>query len=176
MHRILSFCVIGAATLLVGCADQNEDIKQRMETAKAGMNRNVTPIEKVKPYDPLSYDAATLIEPFNALKAKIEGDRSGASLPEQNRPRQPLEDFPLESLKLVGIFHGKSGTFAQILANGRGHQVQVGHYLGQNFGKIIKIETKKNEERIVIREVIRDADGKDEEKETELLLDSRGVK
>ena len=44
------------------------------------------------------------------------------------------------------------------------------------FGKVIKIVTQKNEERLVIREVIRDADGKDEEKETELLLDSRGVK
>ena len=176
MTKSLSVCLASCVVLLFGCGANNEDIKQRMESAKAGMNRNVTPIEKVKPYIPLEYDASSLIEPFNALKAKIEGDRAGAALPEQSRPRQPLEEFPMESLKLVGIFQGKNATFAQILANGRGYQVTVGSYLGQNFGKVIKIVTQKNEERLVIREVIRDADGKDEEKETELLLDSRGVK
>ena len=46
------------------------------------------------------------------------------------------------------------------------HRVQVGNYVGRNFGKIINIQ----EDRIDIREITRDAQGRYEEREASLAL------
>jgi type IV pilus assembly protein PilP len=86
-----------------------------------------------------------------------------------------LEDFPIETLKLVGIFQDKSRLIAQVIANGRGYQVKVGNYVGQNFGRVVRIITAKNEERIVVKELVKDADDQWVERESELLLDTRGA-
>ena len=115
------------------------------------------------------------MDPFSPLKAKIAGDRQGASLPDMNRPREPLEEFPLESLKLVGIFQDKTRLIAQLVVNGRGYQAKVGSYVGQSFGRIVRVVTIKNEERIVVKELVKDADDQWVERESELLLDTRGA-
>lgn len=168
--------IVVFAVLLAGCsAEEHQDLRDWMRDQEKGMRGKVDPLPQVKPYEPQAYEAASLIDPFSTLKAKIEGDRRGASLPDLNRVREPLEEFPIESLRLVGILQDKQRLIAQVLANGRSYQVRVGNYLGQNFGRVVRIVTAKNEERIVIKELVKDPDDQWVEKESELLLDSRGV-
>lgn len=167
---------LALVVLLSACGgEEHKDLRDWMKEQENGMRGRVEPLPQVKPYEPQSYDSASLIDPFSTLKAKVEGDRRGTSLPDLNRAREPLEDFPLESLRLVGIFQDKQRLIAQVLANGRSFQVKVGNYVGQNFGRVVKIVTSKNEERIVIKELVKDPDDQWVEKESELLLDSRGV-
>jgi type IV pilus assembly protein PilP len=171
---LLAFAL--AFTVLSGCgSDEHQDIREWMKNEERGMRGRVEPLPQVKPYEPRPYEGASLIDPFNMLKVKVEGDRSSANLPDLNRPREPLEEFPLEGLRLVGILQDKQRLIAQVIANGRSHQVRVGNYIGQNFGRVVRIVTTKNEERIVIKELVKDPDDQWVEKESELLLDSRGA-
>lgn len=164
------------ATLLAGCgSDEHQDVREWMKEKERGMRGRVDPLPQVKPYEPKPYEGATMIDPFNTLRVKVEGDRSAANLPDLNRPREPLEEFPLESLRLVGILQDKQRLIAQVIVNGRSHNLKVGNYVGQNFGRVVRIVTTKNEEKVVIKELVKDPDDQWVEKESELLLDSRGA-
>ena len=60
--------------------------------------------------------------------------------PDAGRSREPLEDFPLDALKLVGTMSLDWQNWALINApDGQIYRVVVGSYLGQNTGKIIEI-------------------------------------
>lgn len=173
--RITQSALILLASL-VGCSgEEHQELRAWMREQEQGMRGRVDPLPVVRPYEPLVYDVGGALEPFSPVKAKVEGDRKGASLPDMNRPREPLEDFSLETLKLVGIFQDKNRLFGQVIANGRGYQVKVGSYAGQNFGRVVRIVTTKNEERIVVKELVKDADDQWVERESELLLDNRGA-
>lgn len=167
---------IAVASLASCGGESHQELRSWMREQESGMRGKVEPLPKVKPYEPLAYQADSLIDPFNPLKAKIEGGQKGANLPDMNRPREPLEEFPLETLRLVGILQDKNRLLAQVLANNRSYQVRVGNYIGQNFGKVIRIVTTRNEERIVVKELVNDPDGKLVERESELLLDARGTR
>lgn len=172
------YICIGSLILfaLYGCGgEEHQELRAWMKEQEQGMRGRVDPLPKVRPYDPVAYDVGGALDPFNSQKARIEGDRKGASLPDMNRPREPLEDFPLETLKLVGIFQDKNRLIAQVIANGKGYQVKVGNYAGQNFGRVVRIVTTRNEERIVIKELVKDPDDQWVERESELLLDTRGA-
>lgn len=164
------------AVLLAACSGEpHQELRSWMREQEQGMRGRVDPLPKVRPYEPLIYEAGGVLDPFSPLKAKIQGDRAGANLPDMNRPREPLEEFPLETLKLAGIFQDKNRLIAQIITNGRGYQAKVGSYIGQSFGRIVRIVTTKNEERIVVKELVKDADDQWVERESELLLDTRGA-
>lgn len=170
------YLAAGLAVILAGCGDeQHQELRSWMRQQEQSMRGRIDPLPKVLPYEPLVYDVGGAFDPFSSLKAKVVGDRKGASLPDTNRPREPLEDFPIETLKLVGIFQDKSRLIGQVMANGRGYQVKVGNYIGQNFGRVVRIVTAKNEERVVVKELVKDADDQWVERESELLLDTRGA-
>ncbi len=72
-----------------------------------------------------------------------------------NRPREPLEAYPLESIKFVGSLSQSKQTHAIVQVDGALHQVKVGGYMGQNFGVVTKIsETEMN-----LRELVQDPGG-----------------
>lgn len=57
-----------------------------------------------------------------------------------NRPREPLEQFALSSLRYVGSISSDGVQRALVQsANGVVHQLAVGAYLGQNHGQLIAI-------------------------------------
>ena len=162
--------------LLAGCGgEEHQELRSWMSEQEKGMRGKIDPLPKVRPYEPLTYDVAGALDPFSQQKAKAEGSRKGANLPDMNRPREPLEEFPLETLQLVGILQDKTRLIAQVMANGKSHQVKVGNYIGQNFGRVVRIVTAKNEERIVVKELVKDPDDQWVERESELLLETRGA-
>jgi type IV pilus assembly protein PilP len=171
--RLFWSCACAILVLSACSTEEHQDLREWMKNEERGMRGSVKPLPQVKPYEPQSYDAATLIDPFSTLKAKVEGATTRG--PDIQRPREPLEEFPLESLRLVGILQDKQRLIGQVLVNGRGFQVRVGNYVGQNFGRVVRIVTTKNDEKLVIKELVKDPDDQWVEKESELLLDSRGV-
>ena len=60
--------------------------------------------------------------------------------PDFDRPTEPLEEFPLDSLRMVGTLEQREDQWALINdTDGTIHRVQPGNYAGQNHGKIIRI-------------------------------------
>lgn len=167
--------------LLAGCGDsEHEDLRQWMREASKDLRGNIKPLPQVRPYEPLTYDAGGLRSPFDP--GRVIGGGTGAkgrgegSVPDLNRPREPLEEFPLETMKFVGFFRDSKRLVAQVLVNNKTYDLKVGNYLGQNFGRVTNIVTEQNDEKIQLKEVIQEPDGAWVERDSELLLSGAGGK
>lgn len=162
-------------TALTACGgDDHDDLRQWMAQASKGLRGNIPPLPEVKPYEPMAYTATESLSPFFSGRLRGAVDRSGGAIPDMNRPREPLEEFPLETMKFVGFFKDRKRLIAQVLVNGKTYDVRIGNYIGQNFGRVTGIVTLSNEERIVLKELVQEPDGAWIERQSELYLASKG--
>lgn len=175
MKRLASLVIVPC--LVAGCGSaEHEDLRVWMKEAASDLRPGVPPLPSVKPYEPVAYAAAGVPDPFNAVRVKggAESRAGKGNAPDLSRPREPLEDFPLETMTLVGVMRDKSRVVGQVLVNGKSYEVKVGNYLGQNFGKVVRVDTTKDEEKLVLKELVQEADGAWVERQSELQLAGRG--
>jgi len=158
-----------ASIVLVACSGgDNEDLRVWMNDAAKDIKGKIPPLPQVKPYEPVPYDVGNLIDPFKSSRIGTEQKKSSGSgmQPDLDRPREPLEAYPLESLKYVGVMTKKKVSYAIIQVDGSLYQVRVGNYMGQNFGVI----TKVSESEAILKELIQDSAGDWVERTSTLLL------
>ena len=142
-----------------------------MSDASKDIKGKIPPLPQVTPYEPVPYDAANQLDPFKPAKIGIAGEKGGGGLrPDMDRPREPLEAYPLESLKFVGVMTRNKASYAIIQADGALYQVRQGSYMGQNFGVITRIA----ETEITLKELVQDAAGDWVERESALSLYLQG--
>jgi len=164
-----TIAVVLASLVLVACSGgDNEDLRQWMNDATKDIKGRIPPLPQVKPYEPVPYDVGNLIDPFKSSKVGAEQKKSGGSgmQPDLERPREPLEAYPLESLKYVGVMSRKKVSYAIIQVDSSLYQVRVGNYMGQNFGVITKI----TETETTLKELVQDSAGDWVERTSTLLL------
>lgn len=91
------------------------------------------------------------------LRRETEKNTANTALltAEQNRRKEELESYPLDSVTMVGSLKKGNQRIALLRVNQLIYQVGVGNYLGQNYGRIVQIE----ENSIKLREVVQDAAG-----------------
>ncbi len=142
---------------LAACSvDEHQDLKQWMAEASEGMHGRVQPIPEIKPFPVVSYDAGDLPEPFSPSKAMPEKRASsGGVQPDFDRPREPLEAYPLESLRMVGVLRKNKALYALVQVDNMVHQVRTGNHLGQDFGVVSSI----TEAQISVKELVQDPSG-----------------
>lgn len=155
---------------MVGCGSgQHDDLDQFVREAGQGMRGKVEPLPEVKPYEPFTYAAFELPEPFKPrkLKASTNIGSGGGLQPDLNRRKEPLESFELEKLKMVGTLQQNKQIYALIKAPDNSlHRVKVGNYMGVNFGKV----TSVSESEVQLTEVIEDSAGEWSEKQGSVTL------
>ncbi len=154
---------------LVSCSGNSDQdgLRQWMNDATKNVKGKIPPLPQVKPYEPVAYDAGNLVDPFKPSKILPErSNKGGGAKPDFDRPREPLEAYPLESLKYVGVMTKRKTSFAIIQVDGALYQVRTGNYLGQNFGVI----TKVSESEVVLKELVQDPAGDWVERMTSLML------
>lgn len=173
MKKHLYLLLIVASLTACGDAD-HDDLRQWMAEASKGLRGNIPPLPEVKPYEPTAYTATEALSPFLSGRLRGAVDRSSGAVPDMNRPREPLEEFPLETMKFVGFFQDRKRLIAQVLVNGKTYDLRIGNYIGQNFGRVTGIITLPNEERIVLKELVQEPDGAWIERQSELYLASKG--
>ena len=153
-----------------GCGGEEfQDLRDFVSNAGADMRGKVEPPPDIKPYEPFAYDNATsLPDPFKPRKTKAGGaGRGGLNQPDFDRPKEELEDYPLESLKMVGYLSQKGVGHAVLrTSEGKIHQVKVGNYVGLNFGQITSI----SETGLTVKEMVQDSAGDWTERESSLQL------
>ncbi len=142
--------------LLSGCGgDGHDDLRQFMETTGRDGNNKIEPLPEVKKVDEFEYRQDELSDPFMArnLRPTVKGGLQ----PDLDRPRQPLEEFPLDALRLVGSINKPGKPLSAIVKDPKGtlHTVKVGNLIGQNFGKIVAITSEGME----IKELLQDSGG-----------------
>jgi type IV pilus assembly protein PilP len=165
--------LIVAALALAACeGGEQQELRAELAGLTKDLRGKVPPLPVVKPYEPVPYTAQELPDPFGPAKILLAtrgtpGQGSGGGLkPDLNRPKEPLEAYPLESLKMVGTLEQGRQSFGLVKADVGLYRVRIGNYMGQNFGVITKI----SEGEITLRELIQDAGGDWAERESSLLL------
>lgn len=168
--------VIVLALLLAACGgESHQDLKEELKKLSADLRGRVDPLPVVKPYQPVPYTANDLPDPFGPAKIELVTRRGGAGggpRPDTNRPREPLEAFPLESLKMVGVLERNKQFQALVRADSSIYRVKAGNYMGQNFGRVTGI----TESQIQVRELIQDTAGDWTERVSALQLQEAEAK
>jgi type IV pilus assembly protein PilP len=160
---------------MAGCSgEEHGDLRQFVKDSDKLPHGRIPPLPEVKAYEPYTYNAFDLTDPFKPRKIEPpKGASSGALSPDLNRRREPLEAYPLESLRMVGTLEQKKQMYALVKApDNTMFRVKSGNYLGQNFGRIVAI----SESAVKVKEIVQDSGGNWEEKEQVLQLEEQEAK
>lgn len=148
-----------ATLLLAGCGGEEfQDLRDFVKNAGADMRGKIPPPPEVKPYEPFAYNnEANLPDPFKPRKPELRsGSRAGVNQPDLDRPKEALEEFPLEGLKMVGYLYQNKIGYAVIRApDGKLHRVKAGNYVGLNFGLIQEVADTE----VKVKEMVQDSAG-----------------
>jgi len=184
MKRALA---VALSLFIAACGrEEHQDQKEELKKLAADLRGKVDPLPVVKPYEPVTYNPLDpedkdkkkiLPDPFSSSKIELvlatkTAGSGGVLKPDLNRPKEPLEAFPLESLKLVGVLQRAKQTFALVRADATVHRVTVGNFMGQNFGLVTGI----TESQIQLRESLPDASGEWVNRVSTLQLQEAGGK
>lgn len=174
LNRLAPLVALGAALTLGACSADQEELQQWMEQQRREVRPNVQPLTPPKRFDPQPYNLAQSVEPFSpqkltvALKQEARQPNSLLSA-ELNRRKEPLEAYPLDSMSMVGSITKLGAPYALLRVDNLLYQVKVGDYLGQNYGRVMRI----GETEISLREIVQDAAGEWIERPTTLQLQER---
>lgn len=166
----LTILSLSALVLCLSACDNREfgDIKQWMDESTKNMHGKVEPLPEVKPYQPLVYNAFDLVDPFNRVKLEVAKKGRDALRPNPNRPKETLEAYDLEKLKMVGTLEQQKTINALIRSpDGNLYRVKLGSYMGQNFGMVTAI----TERDVTLKEIVEDSGGDWVERTSVLSLD-----
>jgi type IV pilus assembly protein PilP len=150
-----------AVILLAGCAsEEHQDLKEWMRESSKDLKGGVPPLPELRPFPIVSYDASNIVDPFRASKIVPEKSAgTGGKTPDFDRPKEPLESYPLESLKLVGVMMPGTGNtktpYALISSSDGLNYVVTGNHIGQNFGVVTAITAME----VKIKETVKDPTG-----------------
>ncbi|HWR86813.1 MAG TPA: pilus assembly protein PilP [Acidiferrobacterales bacterium] len=166
-----------SAAILAGCGAELEELQSWMEQQRREVKPNVPPLQPPKKFDPQPYAAADAVEPFSTQKLAValkRDERAPSSLlaGELKRRKEPLEAYPLDSMNMVGSVSKQGRPFALLRVDGLLYQVKVGDYMGQNYGRVLRI----SDTELVLREVVQDAAGEWIERNSALQLLERGAR
>ena len=169
---------VALAGFLASCGSSEQDeLQQWMTEQRAQTKAQVQPITEPKKFTPEGYTQQAVTDPFSnlkltqALKRESTQSTSNAALiaPELSRRKEPLESYPLDTMAMVGTLVKQGKPVALVRVENLLYQVRPGNYLGQNYGRIMKV----SEADVVLREIVQDAAGEWIERTATLQLQER---
>ena len=169
MTRLL---LLACVVLLAACeAEQYSDLKKELNELTKDLRGRVDPLPQVRPYEPVPYQAENEVDPFRPDRIEVAaaggaGPAASGKQPDLDRPKEPLEAFPLESIQMVGSLTQGRETFGLVKAGPNLYRVKKGNYMGQNFGVITAID----ESQISLKELIQEGSGEWIERASSLQL------
>ena len=138
---------------LAGCGGRDSDLEHFIQTTKHAAGGRVQPLPEIKPYEAFAYTDQNMRSPFVPGGS---GNPMNAVRPDSHRSREYLEQFSLDTLKMVGTLNLAGNHYALVQTKDRRvHRVIIGEYMGQNDGKVTQITPS----RIALTEVVPDGLG-----------------
>ena len=154
-HWKLSPFAVIALLSLAGCGNDLDELQQKVAEIKNRPGERIEPLPEIKPYEAFTYSAATMRSPF-APSAPVRNDMANAVRPDVKRPREFLEQFPLDTMQMVGTLQLQGRNYGLVQGkDGLVHRVLPGNFMGQNDGRIVGISSTK----ISIIEIVPDGLG-----------------
>ena len=147
---VLGACVVYA--LLNACSSADEDLQRFIEDTKREPGGRVEPLPEIKPYETFVYADSDMRSPF----MPSSGGGPGSVRPDSKRNREFLEQFSLDTLKMVGTLKLAGQMYGLVeTKDGLVHRVTVGEHMGQAEGRITEITPSK----ISLIEIVPDSVG-----------------
>jgi type IV pilus assembly protein PilP len=145
---------------LASCSIGMGDLEDFVAQEKAKKSTKIEPIPQIKQYEAFAYAEGTRRDPFVAVETDRQASNFGggnsALRPDLHRNKEPLEEFPLDGLRMLGLIEANGQTFALVKAPDNViHRVSRGDHMGQNYGAITQI----NDSEIKLTEIIPDGFG-----------------
>jgi len=144
--------------LLTACENnQMGDLQSFVNEVKSRKAGRITPLPEIKSIETFIYTATDRRNPF-AFSAGEEPEMAmdipdNGIRPDTLRRKEELEDFPLDSLRMVGTLEQNENTWGLVRSQeGTIYRVQTDNYMGQNHGRITRIL----EDRIELIEIVPD--------------------
>ena len=164
-----SLVMLLAALVIVACARGTDDLERWVADVRQQPPEPIEPIEPIRPAEVVAYDAEGLRDPFRARTRRDDADVEGEAgiRPDPDRRQEYLEDFPLDTLDMVGSIELDGVLYALIRDNENVvHRVTEGNYMGQNYGRILEVQPN----RVELRELVQDGRGGWSERRTRVAL------
>lgn len=154
------FLLTGVALLAACGGEEQSELRQELAGMTKDLRGRVDPLPQVRSYEPVPYRGESMLDPFVpgrivVTQAATGGGGGGGVQPDLNRPKEPLEAFPLEAMQMVGTLAQNKDTYALVRAGNNLFRVKKGNYMGLNFGVITNID----ESQISLKEVVQDSGG-----------------
>ncbi len=155
----LMLAVLLAGFGLAGCGGDMDDLDRYVNEIKARPGGRIEPLPEITPYEVFTYvaDRENFRSPFVPDSPQAAAGLAGNNMrPDPDRSREFLEQFPLDTLRMVGTLALGEQNFGLIQSSdGLIHRVMPGNYMGQNDGRITQVD----ESEIQLVEIISDGIG-----------------
>jgi type IV pilus assembly protein PilP len=154
MNKILLVLLLSLG--LSACGGNMDDLLEYVDEVKARPGGRIEPLPQIKPYRTFTYAAENLRSPFVPDRRAAAASAATGPRPDTSRAKEYLEQFPLDTLSMVGILERGGQTYG-LLQTGDGlvHRVLPGNFVGQNEGRIMSI----SEANIEVEELVPDGIG-----------------
>jgi type IV pilus assembly protein PilP len=172
MMKMPSLALLMASLLLAGCSDSDvKEVRDWMAQVKAETKPAVKPLPEPKEFVPFAYSQKEVVDPFSPNKLLVElakaAEASNNPLkPDTSRPKELLENYPLDTMHMVGAMQKGGANYGLLQIDKAVFQVRVGQRIGQNYGLV----TRVSDGAVDIRETVQDAAGEWVERMTKLEL------
>lgn len=154
-RSILISAAVLAVLSLSGCSNGMDQLRKEVEEIKSRPGESIEALPPIKPYEPFAYNAANMRSPF-VPTPPARSDLAAGVRPDVKRPREFLEQFPLDTMRMVGTLALQGRNYGLVQGkDGLVHRVLPGNFVGQNDGKIVGIAATK----ISIIEIVPDGLG-----------------
>ncbi len=156
LSALLALLALG----LAACSDDHAELDAWMAAQHATLPRTVEPFLPPPPFEPQAYQPGERVDPYQPSRLagvlpRAEARPDTLLAAELKRPRQPLEDVPLDQMVMVGTLVRAARPQALLKVGPALFRVKVGDYLGPHYGRITAIA----ESGLDLREIVQDAAG-----------------
>ena len=147
MNSVTLRCALVIALLLLsGCMKGDSDLRKWVTDEKNLPGGPLPPLPVLKTFETFEYHDQGQRDPFAPSLAEQRAEETEKNTMPDQHPKEKLEEFALDSLKMVGTIGAGSGMYGLIRdPEGTISRVKPGNYLGQNYGKIKAISPSKIE-------------------------------
>ena len=184
LNRYIRLTIVLLAILgIAGCVSGDmSDLEKQVSKIMSKPGGRLESLPEIKPYEAYVYEsgksmARNPFKRFYVVEQSLAIEESEGPVDDglteemrseiQNRNREELEGFELDSIKMVGTLQNEDNNWGIVIdPGGIVHRVKTGNYIGLNIGKITSVQ----EEQIEVREIMKDNSGRYEERKALLPL------
>jgi len=144
---------LAGALVLGGCSGDLDELRVDIEKIKQRAGGRIKPLPEVRPYISHEYQMGEHRSPF---LQSFAGENPEGPRPDVQRPREYLEQFPLDTLRMVGTLRLGGAQYGLLQTrDGLIHRVLPGNHVGQNDGLVMSV----GDARISVVEIVPDGLG-----------------